>query len=375
MSLAENREDPPMQRRSCVRRSGRRLSTAKPKMSARHLFNFDELRYGGGGDEKEESEEKDNVDDCDHLPTSSFRSLRVLNEDVVQPGGGMTEHGHCDAEIFSVVLRGALRHTDSLSKTTERVVAGDVQFTSAGTGVRHSEMNSDDGRGGRRSAGGGDCLLFQVWILPDTLGLPPSYDHRHFAWLDRLSGGGGGGGDGDDDDDDDDEFSRPSLLLSETGEAGSIKIHQRARVWGYLLEPDNPWQRFDSPFGPSTSWVVAVSSWTLTEDERSARAGGGGGSVVVAQASDVVNGGADDGGGNSHADALERIGPGDTAFVENVASISIANDGGDERRYFLLLVMALGEQRKWAELTVEEKWQLFQETQRAKQRELAYALA
>lgn len=385
--------------RICVRRSERRLSAVNrdAKVSARHLFNFDDLAY----------EEKDAADD-DAPPTAAFRSLMVLNEDWVLPGGGMAEHGHTDAEIFSVVLRGGLRHCDNLGTKSETIKAGDVQFTSAGTGVRHSEMNDDDGRAGRMSgsSNSGECLLFQVWMKPSQLGLAPSYDHRHFRWLDRLFA------DDDDDDGAGSDGGNPSLLLSETGEEGSIKIHQKAKVWGYLLEPSSPRQHFQSPYGSDSGFVVAASSWTLTEDEEEEEAGNGdavvGGSeeksdekrrekneakqeeqgcslnamhIVVAQVErrpkGTGTGGAEGSIEAAAVEHLESLGAGDTAFVDNTSEIAVEYDPGDgsaRQRYFLLLVIALGKKTEWKDLSVEEKWHLFQETQKAKQRALANAL-
>jgi len=97
-----------------------------------------------------------------------FGSLRVLNEDVVAPGQGFGEHPHRDMEILTWVLRGALRHHDSMGHT-EVLRPGEVQVMSAGTGVVHSESNPSATE---------PVHLLQIWIVPDRRGLPPRYDQR-----------------------------------------------------------------------------------------------------------------------------------------------------------------------------------------------------
>ena len=43
-----------------------------------------------------------------------FRSLRVINEDRVQPRSGFPTHSHRDMEIVPYILEGALEHRDSM---------------------------------------------------------------------------------------------------------------------------------------------------------------------------------------------------------------------------------------------------------------------
>lgn len=103
--------------------------------------------------------------DPDHM---SFSNLRVINEDRVAAGKGFGAHPHREAEIFSLVLNGSLEHKDSMGNT-EILRRGDVQFTSAGTGIRHSEKN-----------GGKDTGHFlQIWYTPDVSGLQPRYYTTH----------------------------------------------------------------------------------------------------------------------------------------------------------------------------------------------------
>jgi hypothetical protein len=102
-------------------------------------------------------------------------ALRVWNDDEIAPKQGFPPHGHADMEIITYVRSGAISHKDSLGNSG-RTAAGDVQVMSAGSGIRHAEMNLE----------GEPTTLFQIWIQPDTRGGKPSWGARAFPKGDRA---------------------------------------------------------------------------------------------------------------------------------------------------------------------------------------------
>ena len=135
-----------------------------------------------------------------------FRDLRVINEDRVQPGRGFGVHGHRDMEIISYVLEGALGHRDSMG-TGSTMTPGDVQRMSAGTGVRHSEMNASASE---------PVHFLQIWIIPERQGIAPGYEQKRF--------------------DDADKQDRLRLIASRDGRDESITIHQDVDLYASVLK-------------------------------------------------------------------------------------------------------------------------------------------
>jgi quercetin 2,3-dioxygenase len=136
-----------------------------------------------------------------------FRSLRVINDDRVQPGQGFGMHGHRDMEIVTYVLDGALQHKDSLGNGSI-IRAGELQRMTAGTGVRHSEFNPSDKEG---------VHLYQIWLLPERTGLKPSYEELALGEAQQRG-----------------QFR---LVASPEGAEGSLTIHQDARLYLTSLLP------------------------------------------------------------------------------------------------------------------------------------------
>jgi quercetin 2,3-dioxygenase len=105
----------------------------------------------------------------------NFGKLRVLNDDVVQGGGGFGAHGHENMEIISIPLQGSLAHGDSTGHTSI-MRPNDVQVMSAGTGIMHTERNHSAHE---------PVSFLQLWILPETQNLSPRYAQHSFdprAW-------------------------------------------------------------------------------------------------------------------------------------------------------------------------------------------------
>ncbi|MDQ3803366.1 MAG: pirin family protein [Acidobacteriota bacterium] len=135
-----------------------------------------------------------------------FRALRVINEDRVAPGQGFGTHGHRDMEILSYVVSGGLGHRDSMGNG-EVIRPNEWQRMSAGTGVRHSEMNASQTE---------PVHFYQIWILPEAENILPGYEQKLFA-PEEKSG-------------------RLRIVASRDGREGSLKIHQDVSVYNALLK-------------------------------------------------------------------------------------------------------------------------------------------
>jgi redox-sensitive bicupin YhaK (pirin superfamily) len=140
--------------------------------------------------------------DRDHM---HFGSLRVINEDWVQPGKGFGTHPHRDMEIVTYILEGALTHKDSMNNGST-IRRGDVQRMSAGTGVTHSEYNASQSE---------EVHLLQIWILPKFTGISPGYEQKYFSDADKTG--------------------KLRLVASPDGREGSVTIHQDAFMHAAIL--------------------------------------------------------------------------------------------------------------------------------------------
>jgi len=142
--------------------------------------------------------------DYHDLARIQFGALRVINDDLIKAGTGFDTHGHRDMEIISYVVNGSLTHADSMGNQ-RTLPRGQVQYMSAGTGVRHSEYNR----------GSTESRLLQIWILPDRADYAPRYGDHEFEWASR-------------------ENRWLHLASPDTGTA-PVKIHQDANIYATEL--------------------------------------------------------------------------------------------------------------------------------------------
>ena len=171
---------------------------------------------------------------------SGFHSLIVMNNDIIEPGGGFPTHPHRDAEIFTYVISGELEHRDSMGNGAI-IKPGDLQYMSAGSGVTHSEFNPSKVN---------QTELYQIWMLPNQSGGEPLYAEK------KLSDPEGKG--------------QMKLLFSSSGKDGSSPIRQDAEFW---LGQGESQKSFTLEYYPTLphAWIqvvtgsVKVGDYTLNQ--------------------------------------------------------------------------------------------------------------
>ncbi|MFT4912926.1 MAG: redox-sensitive bicupin YhaK (pirin superfamily) [Brevundimonas sp.] len=183
--------------------------------------------------------------------------LRVWNDDEIAARSGFPPHPHADMEIITYVRTGAITHEDSMGNKG-RTGAGDVQVMSAGTGVRHSEVNLEDET----------TTLFQIWIEADRRGATPSWGAQTFPKSDRSG--------------------KFSVLASGDPDDGALTINADARVLGATLGAGET-LRYSLPAGRRAYLVPAVGSVAVNGTTLNARDG----AAIVDEAEIVITAGSD----------------------------------------------------------------------------------
>ena len=179
-----------------IRRSQERGGADHGWLNTRHTFSFDSYY------------------DPAHM---HFRALRVINEDVVQPGQGFPTHPHRDMEIITYVLEGALQHKDSLGNGSV-IRPGDGQRMSAGSGILHSEFNASKTE---------PVHLLQIWIMPESKGIEPGYEQKAFPEAEKRG--------------------RLRLIAGHNGQNGAVTVHQDVSLYVALLDKQQKVEHALSP--------------------------------------------------------------------------------------------------------------------------------
>ncbi len=135
---------------------------------------------------------------------SGFSALRVINDDVIQPGTGFDTHGHSNMEIISYVLEGAIEHRDS-EGNAKILPSGEFQLMSAGKGIRHSEYNASITE---------PVHILQIWIEPNVFDSEPGYQQKDFGKQSGLT-----------------------AIATPSGENNTLQIKQDAKLHQLILDP------------------------------------------------------------------------------------------------------------------------------------------
>lgn len=172
-----------------------------------------------------------------------FHSLVVMNNDVIEPGGGFGTHPHKNAEIFTFVLSGELEHRDSMGNGSV-IHPGNLQYMSAGSGVTHSEFNPSSKE---------PTELYQIWMSPKENGGEPRYSEK------KLGAGA--------------VSDNLKLLFSGDGREDSTQIRQDAEFYFGQL---NQYSQIPLDLNPSlpNCWIQIISGSLTVNSERLKKADG-----------------------------------------------------------------------------------------------------
>lgn len=176
-----------------------------------------------------------------------FSELRVINDDIVQPGAGFDTHGHRDMEIISYVLEGSIAHKDS-EGNVKILPAGEFQLMSAGSGIYHSEYNASDIS---------PLRFLQIWIQPSETGGQPGYQQKAFGREPGITS-----------------------IATPDGQGGTLKIKQDASLSQIILLPGE-----SVPITPQRNVFIHQVDGQLSVNDTILAPGDG---AMITQESDIL---------------------------------------------------------------------------------------
>ncbi|WP_018130806.1 pirin family protein [Effusibacillus pohliae] len=166
-----------------------------------------------------------------------FGPMRVLNDDIIQPDSGFGMHPHSEMEIVTYMISGELLHQDSAGNR-EVLRAGELQRMSAGTGIYHSETNPSAEQ---------PAHLLQMWFLPDTPRLTPSYEQKGFPREAKIN--------------------KLLPVVSNRNYDGNLHIHQDMTIYLSILEAGRQ-IAYQTEAGRRTHLFVIDGQLTLNGKEK-----------------------------------------------------------------------------------------------------------
>jgi redox-sensitive bicupin YhaK (pirin superfamily) len=152
-------------------------------------------------------------------PDNTHHGLLVAsNDDTVTASTGFSERVHRDMEIVTWMVEGELEHRDSTGGA-HGLRPGLLQRLSAGTGIRHSQMNP---------ATWAPARYIEMWVPPDREGLEPAVEVTDVG--DLLDGGA------------------LVPVVSGAGHEGAVGLNQpQAVLWAGRLVPGETVMLPDAP--------------------------------------------------------------------------------------------------------------------------------
>ena len=199
-----------------IRKSEDRGHVSRNWLESRHTFSFGHYH------------------DPEHM---GFADLRVINDDIVAPGGGFPMHPHADMEIVTYVLEGALAHKDSMGNNST-IRPGEVQRMSAGTGITHSEFNPSNTD---------PVHLLQIWFLPRKKGIAPGYEQKSFTAEEKRG--------------------KFRLVAAHDGREGSVSLNQDVNMSVALLDGAANAAEYTVPEGRK-AWVHLARGTTTLNGQK-----------------------------------------------------------------------------------------------------------
>lgn len=169
-----------------------------------------------------------------------YKTLRVINEDIIAPDNGFGMHPHRDMEIITYIIKGQIQHTDNMGNK-EIIEAGEIQQMSAGTGIYHAEFNPSQSE---------ELHLLQIWIQPNKRGVKPQYGKKKILDL----------------------KNELNLIISNQDSDNVLKIHQNAKIYSGVYTTN---KNIEIPVKDNSAFWFQIIKGTVNVNQTTLNTGDG----------------------------------------------------------------------------------------------------